>query len=101
MSVRTALYKNQGSRSPKSGPSEIVKLTQLVFEMKPNMGSMSNTIIRSGISFDRSPNEQKLLEQLANGKQKDKFAVTAKKKNRTNKIAQQSLVHVQQKTEGR
>jgi hypothetical protein len=47
--------------------------------MKVEMGSMLKAIITSGISFDKSPNEQKPKEQAANGKQKDKFAGTATK----------------------
>ena len=46
---------------------------------------------RVGISFDKSPNKQKPREQAANGKQKGKFAGTAKTKNRTDKVAQRSL----------
>ncbi len=48
--------KNQDSRSPRSGPPDISKLTQLVLDMKAEMGSMSKAMIRSGISLDRSPN---------------------------------------------
>ena len=40
----------------------------------------------AGISFDNAPNQRKPREQAAKGKQKSKFAVTAKKKNRTNKV---------------
>ncbi len=55
-------------------------------------------MIRSGLSFEKSLNEQKPREQLANGKQKDKFAGAAKKKNTNDKIDQRSLVQVQQET---
>ncbi len=51
------------------------------------MGFMCKAMIRSCISFDKSPNEQKLRELPINGKQKDKFAATAKKKNRKDKVA--------------
>jgi hypothetical protein len=50
----------------------------------------------TGISFDRSPNKPWPREQAANGKQEGKFAGTAEK-NQSNKIAQASLVRVQQK----
>jgi hypothetical protein len=42
--------------------------------MKAKMGSMSKTMIQSGISFDRSPNEQNPQEQSVNRKQRDNFA---------------------------
>ena len=58
------------------------------------MGSMCMAMTRTGITFDKSPNEQQPREQSANGKQKGKFAGTAKMKNQANKIAQRSLVHV-------
>ncbi len=63
------------------------------------MGSIRKALIRSGISFDRSPNEQKPRELSANGKQKNNFARTAKKKNRPwkDKIAQRYMVPVQEK----
>ncbi len=80
--------KNQESRCPKSASPDIAKLTQLVFDMKAEMGSMCKAMIRSGISFDKSPNEQKPRERTVSGKQKAKFAGTAKKKNRNDKIAQ-------------
>ncbi len=54
-------------------------------------------MIRSGISFDRSPNEQKPRKPPANGKQKNKFAGTANKKNRKHKVVQHSLVAVEEK----
>jgi hypothetical protein len=56
-------------------------LTQLVLGMKAEMGSMRKAMIRSGISFDRSPNEQKPRESSANGKQKNNFTGMVKKKN--------------------
>jgi hypothetical protein len=65
--------------------------------MKAETGAMSKAMIRSGISFDRSPNEQKPREPSANGKLKNNFAGTAKKKNRKDKVAQRSLVAVEEK----
>ncbi len=54
-------------------------------DMKTDMGSMRKAMIRSGISFDKSPNEQKPREPSANGKPKNNFAGRAKKKNREDK----------------
>ncbi len=67
-----------------SDSQEIAKLTQLVLDMKAEMGSMRTGMIRSVISFDKPPNEQKPREQAAGGKQKD---------------AQRSLVQVLHKEE--
>jgi hypothetical protein len=55
---------------------------------------MLKAMIRSGISFDKYPDEQKPREPPANGKQKKNFARTAKKKNNKDKVAQLSLVTV-------
>ena len=55
---------------------------------------MRKAMTRAGITFDKSPNEPQPREKSANGKQKGKFAGTAKMKNQANKIAQRSLVHV-------
>ena len=65
--------------------------------MKAEMGSMRKAMIRSGISFDKVPNEQKQKETSANEKQKNNFAGTAKKKNRKDKMAQRSRVAVKEK----
>ncbi len=56
-------------------------------------------MIRSGISLVKSSNEQKPREPPVNGKQKGKFAGKAKKKNRRDKVAKRSLVHVEAKEE--
>ena len=56
---------------------------------------MRKAMTRACISFDKAPNRQKPREQAANGKQNGKFAGTAKMKNRTDKVAQRSLVPVQ------
>ncbi len=61
------------------------------------MGSMRKAIIRSGISFDKLPNEQKQKDTSTNGKQKNNFTGTAKKRNRKDKVAQRSLVAVEEK----
>ncbi len=66
-------------------------------DMKAEMGSSSKAMIRSGISFDKLPNEQKQKDTSANGRQKNDFAGTAKKWNRKNKVAQRSLVAVEEK----
>ena len=49
------------------------------------------------ISFEKSPSGPKPREQYANGKQKNKFAGAAKTKNKANRIAQRTLVPVQDK----
>ena len=78
--------------------SDFSKLMQVVFDMKAEMGSMCKAMTRA-ISFDKSPNEPKPREQSANGKQKGKFAGTAKMKNKANKVAQRSLAHVPNRNE--
>ena len=55
-------------------------------------------MIDAGISFERSPHVQKPREKFVNGKQKGKFAGTVKK-NKANKVAERSLVSVQEKNE--
>ena len=55
------------------------------------MGCMSKALSNAGIIIERSLNVQKPREQTVNGKQKNKFAGTAKK-NKSNRIAQRSLV---------
>ncbi len=61
------------------------------------MGSMRKAMIRSGISFDELPREQKQKESPANGKQENNSAGTAKKKNRKDKVAQRSFVVEEEK----
>ncbi len=61
------------------------------------MGSMHKPMIRSGISFDRIPNEQKHKDASEKGKQKNNFAGTAKKRNRKDKVAQRFLEAVEEK----
>jgi hypothetical protein len=65
--ARTGPKKNQESRSPKSGSSDYAKLTQLVLDMKAEMGIVHKAITKAGILFVESPNEQKPREQAANG----------------------------------
>ncbi len=77
---------------------DIAKLTQVVFDRNAKMGTMRKAMTRAGISFDKSPNEQKPREQAANGKQEDKFAGPAKK-NRTDKVAQRSFAPVLKRDE--
>ena len=60
------------------------------------MGSMRKAMIRSRISFDKLPNDQKQKDTSTNGKQKRNFAGTAKKRNRKDRVAQRSLVAVSQ-----
>jgi hypothetical protein len=74
----TVPKKNSNPRNQKSGSQDIDKLTQLVLDMKAEMGSMCKAMIRSRISFDGSSKEQKAREPSANGKQNDNFAGTAK-----------------------
>jgi hypothetical protein len=49
------------------GSQDIDKLTQIVLDKKAEMGSICKAMIRSGISFDKSPNEQKQKEPSATG----------------------------------
>ena len=70
--------KNPDNRSPKPA-SEISKLIQAVFDMKAKLGCMRKALSNAGITMERSPNVQKPREQIANGKQKNKFAGAAKK----------------------
>ena len=49
------------------------------------------------ISFDKLSNKQKQKDTSANGKQKNNFAGTAKKRSRKDKVAQRSLVAVEEK----
>jgi hypothetical protein len=72
----TGPKKNGESRFPKSGSSDIAKLRQVVFNLKVKMGTMRKAMTRACILFDKSPNEQKPREQLANGKQKEKIVGT-------------------------
>jgi hypothetical protein len=59
------------------------------------MGSMRKAMIRSGISFDRVPNEQEQKDASEKWKHKNNFAGMAKKRNRKEKVAQQSLTDAQ------
>ena len=61
--------------------------------MKAEMGCMRKALSNAGITIERSPNVQKPRDQIAHGKQKNKFAGTARK-NKANKLAQKSLVPV-------
>ncbi len=61
------------------------------------MGFMHKAMIRFGISSDKGPNEQKQEDASEKGKQKNNFAGTAKKRNRKDKVAQRSLVAVEEK----
>ena len=85
--------KNPDNRSPKQFSSEILKLIQAVFDMKAEIGCMRKALGNAGITIEKSPNGQKPREQIAHGKQKNKFAGAAKK-NKANKLAQKSLVPV-------
>ena len=85
--------KNPDNRSPKRSSSDISKLIQAVFDMKAEMGCMRKALSNAGIILKRSSNVQKPREKNVNGKQENKFAGTAKK-NKSNKIAQRSLVPV-------
>jgi hypothetical protein len=73
---RTVQKKNSDPRNQRSGSLDTDKpeRTQLVLDMKAEMGSMRKAMIRSGISYARTPNEQKQKEPSANGKQKNNFA---------------------------
>ncbi len=66
-------------------------------DMKAEMGSSRKAMIRSGISFDKLPNEQKQKDTSTNGRQKSNFAGMAKKRNRKDRVAQRSLVAVEEK----
>ncbi len=66
-------------------------------DMKAEMGTSRKAMIRSGISFDKLPNEQKQKDTSTNGRQKNNFAGTAKERNKKDKVAQRSLVAVEEK----
>ncbi len=66
-------------------------------DMKAEMGSSRKAVIRPGISFDKSSNKQKQKHASDKGKQKNNFAGTAKKKNMKDRVAQRSLVAVEEK----
>ena len=84
-----------GNQRPK--PRKRDKLYQLVLDMKAEMGSMRKAVMGSRMSFKNVPNEQKTKHASAKGKQKNNFAGTAKKRNRKDKVAQRSLVAVEEK----
>ena len=77
---------------------DLAKLMQGVFDMKAEMGCMRKAMINAGMSFAKSPNVQKPREQFVNGEQKGKFAGTVKK-NKASRVAQRSLVPIQDRTE--
>ena len=87
----------QDTRSPKPSPTDYSKLMQVVFYMKAEMGCMRRAMTNAGISFEKSPSGPKPREQLVRGEQKYKFAAAATTKNKTNRIAQRSLVNVPEK----
>ncbi len=62
---------------------DIAKLTQVVFNLKAEMGTMRKAMTKACISFNKPPNKHKQMEQSVNGKQKGKFAGKTKKKNQT------------------
>ena len=62
-------------------------------DMKAEMGSSRKAMIRSGISFDKFPNEQKQNDTSSNGRQKNTFDGMAKKHNRKEKVIQRSLAY--------
>ncbi len=78
-------------------PLERDKLYQLVLDMKAEMGSMRKAMVDARISFENVPNAQKNKNASDKGKQKNNFAGTAKKRNRKDKVAQRSLVAVEEK----
>ncbi len=59
-------------------------------DMKDEMGSSSKVMIRSGISFYNTPNEQKRRNASDKVKQKNDFASTAKKRDMKDQVAQRS-----------
>ncbi len=58
MQDRTVPKKNSDSRNQQSGYLDIDKLTQLVLDIKAEIGSMCKAMISSVISFDKLPSEQ-------------------------------------------
>jgi hypothetical protein len=70
---------------------------ECAMDMKAEMGSCRKAMIRSGISFNKLSNDQKQKDTSTNGRQKKNFPRTAKKWNRKNKVAQPSLVAVEEK----
>jgi hypothetical protein len=97
MQDHTVPKKNSDPRNQRPEYQCSDKLIQLILDMYSEMGSMRKAMIRSGISFDRLPNEQKQRDTSTNGKQKNHFAGTAKKRNRKDKVAQHSLLAVEEK----
>ena len=95
---RKAPKKNSDTRSPKQSVSDFSKLMQVVFDMKAEMGCMRKAMVNAGMSFDKSPNEPRPREHIINGKQQNKFAGTVKK-NKASRVAQRSLVPIQDRTE--
>jgi hypothetical protein len=59
MQDRTVPKKNSYPRNQRPEPKDRDKRYQLVLDKKAEMDSMLKAMIRSGISFDRVPNEQK------------------------------------------
>ncbi len=94
---KTVPKKNSYPRNQWPEYQDSDKLNQLVLDMKAEMGSMHKAMIRSGISFDNLQNEQKQKDTSANGKKKNNFAGTAKKRNRKDKVALRSLVAIEEK----
>jgi hypothetical protein len=97
MQERPVPKKNSDPRSQRPEPRERDKLYQLVLDMKAEMGSIRKAMMSAGISFDNVPNEQKTWNTSEKGKQKNNFAGTAKKRNRKDRVAQRSLVTVEEK----
>jgi hypothetical protein len=95
--VRTVPKKNSDPRNQRPEYQDSDKHIQLVLDMKAEMGSLRKAMIWSGILFDKLPNEQKQKNTSTNGKQKNNFPGTAKKRNRKDKMAKRSLVAVEEK----
>ncbi len=66
-------------------------------DRKAEMGSIHKAMIRSGISFDKLPNEQKQKDTSTNKRQKNNLAGMDKKRNRKDEVAQRCLVAVEEK----
>ena len=96
---RNVPKKNKDTRSPKQSHTDFSKLMQVVFNMKAEMGSMHRAMTNAGISFEKSTSRPKTRDQSATGKQKNKFARTAKMKTKANRVAQRSLTNVPPRNE--
>jgi hypothetical protein len=97
MQDRPVPKRNSDPRNQQPEPRERDKLYQLVLDMKAQMGTMRKALVQAEISLENVPNGQKMKHASDKGKQKNNFVGTAKKRSRKDKVAQRSLVAVEEK----